>query len=446
MVSSRHNTSLFKKRNSLFPQKDPTRDIAFDVLCACLNDRHPLTDSLSHATKKHQADPRDRAAAHRLSATTLRYLGTLRTVVEPFLRKEPPKPVQIAIIMGCAQLLYLDTPPHAAVDTIVSLLHRYHFSPFAGLANAVLRKVATAGHSLLKHLDQPRLNIPQWLWCSWSMIDTNVPRAIATTLCHEAPLDITLRPNLLNTILLDTMLEAGGTLLPNGSLRFSADTIVTQLPNYADGAFWVQDVAASLPATLLAAQKGENVTDLCAAPGGKTAQLALTGAHVTAIESNPARIIQLQDTIKRLQIAVNLIQADATTWKPDILQDALLIDAPCSATGIARRHPDVLWTKRQRDLTTLTLTQDRLIAAAKNIIRPGGRMIYTVCSLQKEEGPDRAKAAEAMGFIPVPFTREELTFLPEALTPEGWLRTHPGLWQEKGGMDGFFAARFIRRN
>ena len=446
MVSSRHNTSLSKKRNLLLLQKDPTRDIAFDVLRACLNHRYPLTDSLLRAVKNHQADPRDRAAAHRLAATTLRYFGTLRTVIEPFLHKEPPESVQIALIMGCTQLLYLDTPPHAAVNTIVSLLHRYHFSPFAGLANAVLRKIATAGRSLLKNLDQPRLNIPQWLWRSWSMIGPDVPRAIATTLCHEAPLDITLRPNLLNTILLDTMLESGGMLLPNGSLRFSADTVVTQLPNYAEGAFWVQDVAASLPATLLSVQKGENVTDLCAAPGGKTAQLALTGANVTAIENNPARIAQLQDTIKRLQIAVNLIQADATTWNPDVLQDAILIDAPCSATGIARRHPDVLWTKRQSDITTLTLTQDRLIAAAKNMIRPGGRMIYTVCSLQKEEGPDRAKAAESMGFTPAPFTREELAFLPDALTPEGWLRTHPGLWQERGGMDGFFAARFIRKN
>ena len=445
MTSSRHTFSRSQKKNPPLLKPDPTRDIAFDVLCACLHQRRPLTltESLSQAAVTYQAESRDRAAAHRLIATTLRYLGTLRTVLEPFLRKEPPEPVQIALMMGCTQLLYLETPPHAAVNTIVALLRRKRLAPFAHLANAVLRKIAREGLSLLENLDQPRLNIPQWLWHSWSKIGPHVPRAIATSLCHESPVDITLRPN---TPFFKALQQSGGVLLPNGSLRFSAGTNVTELPGYAQGAFWVQDAAASLPAFLLAAQKGENITDLCAAPGGKTAQLALAGAHITAIENNPARMAQLQDTLQRLQLTVNLIEADATTWKPSLLQDALLLDAPCSATGIARRHPDVLWTKRPRDLTTLTATQDCLLTAAKNMLRPGGRLIYTVCSLQEEEGPARAKAAEAMGFVPSPFTREELAFLPEALTPEGWFRTHPGLWSEKGGMDGFFAARFIRRN
>jgi 16S rRNA (cytosine967-C5)-methyltransferase len=153
---------------------------------------------------------------------------------------------------------------------------------------------------------------------------------------------------------------------------------------------------------------------------------------------------RLQENMERLGLPVRTVQADACTWQPDTPLDAILLDAPCSATGTARRHPDVLWVKRPRDLTALTAAQDRLLAAARDMLRPGGRLVYAVCSLQEEEGPARARAAQAMGLVPSPFTPEELAVLPEALTPEGWLRTHPGLWPELGGMDGFFAARFIR--
>lgn len=425
------------RRGQPRPQPDPTRDIAFDILCGVVEHRRMLDTSLSRATETHKADPRDRAAAHRLAAATLRHLGTLRAVLEPFLRKEPPEPVRVALMMGCAQLLYLETPPHAAVGTTVSLLRRRGLAPFAGLANAVLRKVATEMGALLEGLDQPRLDIPQWLWSSWATMGPKVPRAIATGLSHEAPLDITLRPGV--------AVPEGGVLLPNGSVRFAAGTRVTELPGYDQGDFWVQDAAATLPARLLGAREGEHVADLCAAPGGKTAQLALTGATVTAVENNPARMPRLLENISRLGLTAQAIQADATSWQPPAPLDAVLLDAPCSATGTARRHPDVLWVKRPRDLAGLAATQDRLLAAARDMLRPGGRLVYAVCSLQEEEGPARARAAEAMGLEPMPFTEEELAFLPEARTREGWLRTHPGLWADKGGMDGFFAARFTRK-
>lgn len=419
------------------PQPDPTRDVAFDILCGVVEHRRMLENSLSRSAAAHQAETRDRAAAHRLAAATLRHMGTLRTVLEPFLKKEPPEPVRVALMMGCAQLLFLETPPHAAVGTTVSLLRRRKLAPFAGLANAVLRRVATSGAELLEGLDQPRLDVPAWLWSSWSGLGKGVPRAIALGISHEAPLDITLRPG--------AQIPEGGVLLPNGSIRLPAGTRVTELPGYEEGAFWVQDAAATLPARLLNVQANEQVADLCAAPGGKTAQLAITGATVTAVENNPARLLRLKENLARLGLDnVRAFQADAATWRPDAPLDAILLDAPCSATGTARRHPDVLWVKRPRDLTNLTAMQDKLLAAAKDMLKPGGRLVYAVCSLQQEEGPDRARAAQAMGLVPMPFTPEELAFLPEALTPEGWLRTHPGLWPEQGGMDGFFAARFTR--
>ncbi|GAN59969.1 SAM-dependent methyltransferase [Acetobacter cibinongensis] len=415
---------------------DPTRDVAFDILCGVVENRRMLENSLSRAATDHHAPPRDRAAAHRLAAATLRHMGTLRTLLEPFLRKEPPEPVRVALMMGCAQLLFLETPPHAAVGTTVSLLRRRKLAPFAGLANAVLRKVADQGPALLEGLDQSRLNIPQWLWSSWNGLGRGVPRAIARGISHEAPLDITLRPG--------AIAPEGGELLPNGSVRLPAGTRVTELPGYEEGAFWVQDAAATLPARLLNAQPGEHVADLCAAPGGKTAQLAATGAQVTAVEQNPNRLTRLRENIARLNYPVEVVEADATTWKPNVLQDAILLDAPCSATGTARRHPDVLWVKRPRDLTALVAGQDAMLEAAKAMLKPGGRLVYAVCSLQEEEGPARARAALAMGWQASPFTPEELPFLPEAITPEGWLRTHPGMWADKGSMDGFFAARFIR--
>ncbi|OUJ14420.1 RsmB/NOP family class I SAM-dependent RNA methyltransferase [Acetobacter sp. DsW_063] len=415
---------------------DPTRDIAFDILRGVIENRRMLETTLSRSPEARAADTRDRAAAHRLAAAALRHLGTLTTALEPFLRKEPPEPVRAALLLGAAQLLYLETPPHAAVGTTVDLLRRRGLAPFAGLANAVLRRVATQGPAVLEGLDQERLDIPPWLWTSWKHLGPGVARAIARGLAHEAPLDISVRP--------DAEAPPEAERLPTGSWRLPAGTRVTTLPGFDEGTFWVQDAAAALPARLLAVQPGERVADLCAAPGGKTAQLANAGAVVTAVERDPARLERFKENIVRLKLDVTTICADATAWTPDAPLDAILLDAPCSATGTGRRHPDALWIKRPRDLEALTEGQDALLAAAFQMLKPGGRLVYAVCSLQKEEGPDRAAAALRIGFTADPFQPSELADIPEALTPEGWLRTHPGLWPELGGMDGFFAARFIR--
>ncbi len=374
-------------------------------------------------------DPRDRASAHRLAATVLRHMGSMTELLQPLLRREPPTPVRCALLMGVAQLRHLETPPHAAVGTIVSLLRRRGLAPFAGLANAVLRRVARDGDELAEGLDADRLDVPAWLWTAWG----HRARDIAAGLHREAPIDLTLRPG--------ATAPEGGETLPNGSVRFAPGTRVTELEGFDQGAFWVQDAAATMPARLLGIQPGQSVIDLCAAPGGKTAQLAVAGAKVIAVEREETRARRLKQNLERLDLEASVVVADALVWQPEDKADAVLLDAPCSATGTLRRHPDVLWVKRPRDVLALAKDQDKLIDAAGAMLKPGGVMLYAVCSLQDEEGPQRVAAALKRGWALEPFTAEELASMPEALTKQGTFRTHPGMWAERGGMDGFFAAR-----
>jgi 16S rRNA (cytosine967-C5)-methyltransferase len=411
-------------------RSDPTREAAFDLLSAVLDRRRPLEEALDALPA---IAARDRAAAHRLAATTLRRLGTLDAVLEPYLKKSPPDPVRHVLRLGAAGLLLLETPPHAAVATAVALARGRRLHAFAGLVNAVLRRVAESGTAALAELDGPRLDTPAWLWASWGAD----ARAIALAHQHEAPLDITLRPG--------ATPPEGGDVLPTGSVRFPPGTAVTPLAGFEQGAFWVQDAAAALPVRLLAPLPGERIADLCAAPGGKTAQLAAAGARVTALERDGGRLARLRDNLRHWRLQAETIEADATGWRPAEPFDAVLLDAPCSATGTIRRHPDVPYLKRPRDLAALTEAQDRLLAAAAAMLRPGGRLVYAVCSLQPEEAAPRIAAALARGGLRhAPFLPAELSGLPEAVTPDGYLRTHPGIWAERGGMDGFFAARLVR--
>ena len=419
--------ALTAKSSATYP--DPTRDAAFDLLSGVLERHRTLEDALDALPA---IDARDRAAAHRLAATVLRRSGTLDAVLEPFLKKAPPEPVRQILRMGAAGALLLGTPNHAAVATAVALARFRGLTPFAGLINAVLRRVSEAGPAALEALDGPRLDTPSWLWSAWG----RDARAIALAHQAEAPLDITLKPG--------ATPPEGGVMLPTGSVRFPPGTRVTELAGYEQGAFWVQDAAAALPVRLLAPQPGERIADLCAAPGGKTAQLAAAGAQVVAVEQDATRMARLEENLSRLGLSAEIVLADATSWRPAQAFDAVLLDAPCSATGTIRRHPDVPHLKRPRDIAQFTQGQDRLLQAAAAMLRPGGRLIYAVCSQQPEEGPVRADAALRMGLTLEPFSAAELACLPEARTKEGFLRTHPGLWPDRGGMDGFFAARLIR--
>ena len=409
---------------------DATREAAFDLLSAVIDRRRPLEEAMDALP---EMPARDRAAGHRLAAAVLRRMGTLDAVVEPFLRREPPDPVRHVLRIGTAGLLLLETPSHAAVATAVALARSRGLAPFAGLVNAVLRRVSEARVAAMVDLDSPRLDTPAWLWASWG----EAARAIAISHQHEAPLDFTLR--------VGSPVPAGGVLLPTGSVRFPPGTRVAEVEGFEAGACWVQDAAAALPARLLAARAEEHVADLCAAPGGKTGQLAATGARVVAVERDAARLARLRGNLRHWGLVAETVQADALEWTPPRQFDAILLDAPCSATGTIRRHPDVLHTKRPRDVRALMETQDRLLIAAGAMLRQGGRLIYAVCSLQPEEGQPRIEAALQRGGLRLDaFRPEELADLPEARTEQGFLRTFPSMWPERGGMDGFFAARLVR--
>ncbi len=420
------------------------RHAAIVLLEAVLGRRRTLDDALTALPPGMAA--RDRGFAHMIAATVLRRLGTLDAVIEPYLRRAPPDAVRHALRAGAAQLLFLATPRHAAVgETVAAVRLLPKGESFAGLANAILRRVAEAGTGALEGLDGPRLDTPEWLWRSWhAAYGAEGARAIAATHQAEPPLDLTLKPGE------DAHAWAarlGAEVLPTGSLRLpAAHAPVREMPGFAEGAWWVQDAAAALPARLLAAKPGERVADLCAAPGGKTAQLAATGAAVIAVERAPDRAGRISENLARLGLAAEVVVADAATWVPPESLDAVLLDAPCTATGTIRRHPDIPHVKRAQDVSSLVPAQGALIAAAARMLRPGGRLIYAVCSLEREEGEGaiaRALAA-GLGLAPAPFTAEELATLPQARTAEGFLRTTPALWDDRGGMDGFFAARLIR--
>jgi 16S rRNA (cytosine967-C5)-methyltransferase len=282
---------------------------------------------------------------------------------------------------------------------------------------------------LLDGLDMPRLDTPAWAWASWG---ANA-RDIATAHQREAPLDVSVKPGF--------VFEAGEKL-PTGSYRFPAGTPVPELAGFSTGDVWVQDAAATLPARILNPQPGERVLDLCAAPGGKTAQLAAAGAIVTALDRDAARLGTLKGNLQRLNLTAELIEADATTWRPAEKFSAILLDAPCSATGTCRRHPDLLHIRKPREITALAKLQDQLLAAAADMLAPGGRLIYAVCSLQPEEGEPRIeRACQRLGLR---HDRLNLASLPEAVTPEKNIRTHPGMWPARGGLDGFFIARLTK--
>lgn len=412
---------------SISPGISPGRRVASLLLEAVLEQHRALEEALDSTPAAIEA--RDKAAGHRIAAAVLRRMGSLDAVMEPYLRRAPPPPALRALRIGAAELLLLGTPPHAAVASAVSLAPK----PLAGLVNAVLRRVAEHGAKTLEELDGERLDTPTWLWTAWHAAHGSAVRAIAAAHRIEAPLDLTLKPG--------AALPEGAILLPNGTARLPAGTRITELPGFIAGELWAQDAAASLPARLLDVQPGERVADLCAAPGGKTAQLAAAGAHVTAVEREAARMPRLRENMIRLKLNAELVNADVIGWKPEALFDAILLDAPCTATGTIRRHPDVPHLKRPKDVAVLAAQQRNLLAAAAKLLRPGGRIVFATCSLQAEEG-EAHLAHIPDGLRLDPIRDAELPGI--GATAQGTLRTRPDMWADQGGMDGFFAARFVK--
>jgi 16S rRNA (cytosine967-C5)-methyltransferase len=420
--------------------KPNARAVALDLLQAVLRQKHPLDEALAAHPAMARLDPRDRGFARMLAATCLRRLGEIDQAIAPLLATPLPSKasaVADALRLGACQLLFLGTPPHAAVSETVELVASLGaLAGYKGLANALLRRLDRE-----RPATDPWQNVPVWLAESWTAAyGETTARAIAAAHLVEAPLDLSVKADA------EAWAERlGAEILPTGSLRLRDSAgAIEALPGFAEGGWWVQDAAAALPAKLLG--KPSHAIDLCAAPGGKTAELAAAGITVTAVDRSPQRLRRLKANLDRLGLAAEIVEADASRWRPDTLAEAVLLDAPCSATGTIRRHPDLPWLKNPEDLPKLTALQDRLLNNAVAMTRPGGVIVYAVCSLQPEEGPARIAALLSRGapVARIPIEPPEIAGLPKLLTPEGELRSLPCHLAERGGMDGFYACRLRR--
>jgi 16S rRNA (cytosine967-C5)-methyltransferase len=420
---------------------DP-RSVALDLLDLILGKRRLLDDAFDHHPALPLLAERDRAFARHLVAGTLRRLGQVEDLLARCLEREPPPRIRQALRLGAAQLLFLGTAPHAAISTSVELIKRSPLAGFAKLANAVLRRLDREGRAWVAEQDEARLNTPAWLHASWERAyGAEGARMIALAHLHEAPVDITVAADPAGWA---DRLQAE--ILPSGSLRRRAGGDIAQLPGYDEGQWWVQDAAAALPARLLGDVRGKRVADLCAAPGGKAMQLAAAGGVVTAVDRSAKRMRRFSDNLARLKLEAEIVEADAAQWRPEVPFPAILLDAPCSATGTIRRHPDVAWNKQPADIDKLAAAQGALLDAAIAALEPGGTLVYCVCSLQSEEGEAQVARLLQSGapVRRVPVRADELGGMAELITPEGDLRSLPCHLADRGGMDAFFAARLTR--
>lgn len=412
---------------------------AIAALVFTLDKHKPLDAHWQQDRYFNALSPSDRAFAQLLTKTTLRRLGQIDALLNAFL-EHPSKNTRImhALRLGVTQLIWLDTPPHAAVHSAVEMTKQLKLEKYSGLVNAVLKRVAKEGRAVIESQDAARLNTPDWLWKSWEKAyGGKTARDIAETHLQEPPLDITVKASPERWAE-----ELSGVVLPTGSVRLREAKGITRLKGFAEGEWWVQDAAAAIPALLLGDVNGKRVIDLCAAPGGKTAQLAAGGARVSAVDVSKERIAMLKTNVHRLKLQADYVTGDAAKWAPAEAPDAILLDAPCSATGTLRRHPDVAWNRRPEDIARLVETQKKLLMHALDMLKPGGTLVYSVCSLQPEEG-ERQIAALLAGQKKVslaPVSADAIGGLKECLTERGEVRTLPCHLAGLGGMDGFYAA------
>ncbi|HEY8003208.1 MAG TPA: RsmB/NOP family class I SAM-dependent RNA methyltransferase [Phenylobacterium sp.] len=417
----------------------PARAAALDLLTAALSGRAGLDEGLSHPALA-ALPGRDRAFARALVMAALRHLGPIDAALQARLKKPPPDRVVQILRLGVAQAFLLKTPAHAAVGTSVDLVAREKGAQaFKGLVNAVLRGLIREPPDLA----EPDLLAPSWLYARWrAAYGAQAARSIAAAIAQEPATDLSLKDAGGAATL---AAELGADVLPGGTLRTGRRGDLATWPGFAEGGWWVQDASAAIPARLLAVEPGEAALDLCAAPGGKTLQLAAAGAQVTAVDRAPVRLKRVAENLARTGLAAELVAADAAAWPDKRTFDAVLLDAPCSATGTFRRHPDVLWAAKPSDIASLAAVQARLLDAAARRMGAGGRLVYCVCSLEPEEGEGQAAAflARTPGLALDPIAPSEGGAPAASLLADGTLRILPH--HLDGGTDGFYVARF-RKN
>lgn len=406
----------------------PARRATLHLLDAVLRRGQALEAALSGATGKID-NPADRALAHAIASETLRHIPDLDDLIDGATRQRLPDDAKARMVlrMALVQVLILGTPPHAAIATALPLLEG---GP-RRLVHGVLGTLFRAKAQLRRVPVLPPKVEARWTK-AWGAAMVGMA---AEALAAPPPLDLTLKDPATTA---DWVAQLAGESLAPGHVRVARDQAVTELPGFADGAWWVQNISASVPARLLGAGHGRTVLDLCAAPGGKTMQLAAAGWQVTAVERDQRRLDRLAENLDRTGLTAQLVAADVMTWAPDAPVDAILLDAPCSATGIFARHPDVLHRIRDRDIAQLAAVQARMLARAVDWLKPGGQLIYATCSLEPAEGEEVAEQAAKLGLTPVSAAPDAL---PEgvAIAPQAWVRILP-----ETGRDGFFIACFQR--
>jgi len=418
------------------------RHAALEILDEVLRQKQPLDQAFDRSVRIQAFDVRERAFTRKLIGTTLRRLGQIDALIAHCLNKQLGKKARTAEILmriGVCQLLFLETADHAAISTTVELAQHLGQGPYKKLINAVLRRLQREGSALITHQDVPRLNTPNWLWDSWvAVYGEEETRKIADAHLIEPLLDISCvdEPERWAE-------KLDGSVLPWGTVRRQAGGRVNDLPGFEDGLWWVQDAAARLVVTLLGDVAGQRVIDLCAAPGGKTLYLANAGAIVTAVDRSATRLKRVHENLARLNLNAEVIAADALSWRPEILADVILLDAPCSATGTLRRHPDAAYLKAPEDVAKLASLQSRLLDAATEMLAPKGVILFCTCSLQAEEGSDQARdfLNRHPDFRLDPISGAEI-YIEE--NRSGMFRSLPSDMADQGGRDGFFAARFVR--
>jgi 16S rRNA (cytosine967-C5)-methyltransferase len=388
---------------------------------------------LSHLRPDHGLDPAEAARAARLAQTVLRHMGPLDQVIGQFVERMPAPAVRMILRLGAAELLIAGEDAHGVVNAAVGLAKSggQKMARSSGLVNAVLRRIAEEGPALwAAHAPQ---RLPVWI-AGPVRKAAGEDRLRAIEAAHEAgaPLDLTPRDG--------ATVIPGAERLPTGSLRVSDAGQVSALPGFAEGAWWVQDAAAALPVKLLGDVRGQRVLDMCAAPGGKTLQLAAAGAEVVALDASDTRLDRLRENLARTGLSARIVVGDALEHGDRY--DAILLDAPCTATGTLRRHPDLPFVKSGRETEALTRLQMRLLDHALSLLNPGGRLVFCTCSLLAVEGEFQVKAAlkRHAGLSVVPVDPVSLGGDADWASAEGGLRLWPDMWADRGGIDGFYMA------
>jgi len=424
------------------------RAAAQAILSDVLRKRRPLDAVTDAVLARADLASRDAGFARAISHETLRRLGQLDALIKTFVSKPPAMhrsgPTIEILLAGACELLFLDVAAHAAVDGANRLAaadnKAVHFKP---LINATLRRISREGKDVLAAQDAARLNMPDWLWQRWrDAYGEETARAIALAHLVPPPLDISGPGDLASLRALPNAIT-----LPGDVVRLRESGRVDELPDFAEGRWWVQDFAASLPARLLGDVKGATVIDLCAAPGGKTAQLVAAGANVIAVEREPQRVAKLKENLARLKIDAEIVEADLRDFTPKERAPFVLLDAPCTATGTIRRHPDLPWVKSASDIGACADAAGELLDAAGAMVADNGLLVFAVCSLEPEEGAEQIAhfLRRHPEFVREPLGASEVFDMKDLISTEGDLRTLPCHLSEQGGMDGFYAARLRRR-